>query len=139
MSVVVDASAVVALVTSHPSRALVGRALRSRSIVGDEIHAPELLRYEVASALTQQVAVGLLPIDQVPALWQAAMDLDIIYHPLTDAGGRVVEIARTLQRRSAYDAAYLALGEELGTVLWTIDASLVRNGQSSGFNVEFLG
>ena len=113
--------------------------MRSRSIASDAVHAPELLRYEVASALTQQVAAGLLPIDRVPALWQATQDLDIIYHPLTDAGGRVVEIARALQRRSAYDAAYLALGEELGVVVWTIDASLARNGQASGFRVEFLG
>jgi hypothetical protein len=66
--VVLDASVVVALVTAHRSRAIATRAMRSRAIGGDDVHAPELLRYEVTSALTQQVAAGLLPIDDVPAL-----------------------------------------------------------------------
>jgi hypothetical protein len=36
----------------------------------------------------------------------------VAYHPLRD-GSAVVSLARRLERQSAYDAAYLALAQEL--------------------------
>lgn len=39
--------------------------------------------------------------------------LPITYHPIVGEEARIVEIALSLSRRSAYDAAYLALAESL--------------------------
>ncbi|MGA9314101.1 MAG: hypothetical protein WBV77_05665 [Solirubrobacteraceae bacterium] len=51
------------------------------------------------------------------------------YHPLNDAPA-FARIALTLQRHSAYDAAYLALAQDLDAELWTLDGPLARNATS---------
>lgn len=50
-----------------------------------------------------------------------------------------MEVALELQRQSACDAAYVALAQELGAVLWTLDGSLARSGRAVGFPVRLLG
>ena len=64
--------------------------------------------------------------------------MPIIYHPLTGEEARIVEIALSLSRRSAYDAAYLALAESLNAELWTLDGPLYRNAIGCGFKVRLL-
>jgi len=51
----------------------------------------------------------------------------------------VIEIALSLRRQSAYDAAYLALAESLDAQLWTLDDPLYRNAIGQGFPVRLLG
>ena len=53
-------------------------------------------------------------------------------------GPRMVEIALSLGRQSAYDAAYLALAEALEAELWTLDGPLYRNAVNRGFRVQLL-
>ncbi len=51
----------------------------------------------------------------------------------------MVEIAVELGRHSAYDAAYLALGERLGVDVWTLDGPLLRNaGERPEYRVEAI-
>lgn len=50
-----------------------------------------------------------------------------------------MEIALSLGRSSAYDAAYLALAETLNAELWTLDGPLYRNAVGRGFPVRLLG
>lgn len=50
----------------------------------------------------------------------------------------VARIALTLERRSAYDAAYLALAQELDAELWTLDGQLARNAKSHGYPVQLI-
>jgi predicted nucleic acid-binding protein len=64
-------------------------------------------------------------------------DLPLYFHPLIH-GLRAVEISQELERKSAYDAAYLALGETLDAEIWTLDARLVRNAEPRGFSVRLL-
>jgi predicted nucleic acid-binding protein len=51
---------------------------------------------------------------------------------------RAVAVEERLERRSAYDAAYLVLAEELGTQLWTLDGPLARNAASRGLPVQLI-
>jgi predicted nucleic acid-binding protein len=50
----------------------------------------------------------------------------------------VILISLRLKRKTAYDAAYLALAEDLSTELWTLDGPLYRNASQLGFSVRLL-
>jgi predicted nucleic acid-binding protein len=47
-------------------------------------------------------------------------------------------MAQRLERRSAYDAAYVVLAEELDTQLLTLDGRLARNAASRGLPVQLI-
>ncbi len=47
-------------------------------------------------------------------------------------------MAARLQRRSAYDAAYLVLAEQLRGELWTLDGPLARNAGALGLPVKLI-
>lgn len=100
-----------------------------------EIHAPFLAKYETANALTRLIIGGAFLKDKVEDAWNNISILPIRYHDLSNVK-RVVEIA--LNRQNAYDAAYVALTEELNAELWTLDGPLNRNAQALGFTVKLI-
>ena len=139
MAVVVDASVLVTLVADDPRAPVATALIDGWLVAGETLHAPSLGPYEVASAITRLVGAGLFPADRVGEAWEGLMTLPVSYHRLELNGGRVVEIALQLRRRSAYDAAYLALAEDLNAELWTFDAVLVRNAGAQGHQVHLAG
>ena len=82
--------------------------LREWRDAGDELHAPELQRYEAANALARAVATGQLPASEVTAAWEVITAVPVTLHRLED-GPEVVAMTQRLERKSAYDAAYLVL------------------------------
>jgi predicted nucleic acid-binding protein len=135
---VIDASLVVALAIQDARAAVVQVLLRKWIGAGEKLHAPELLPYEVANGLTRAVVAGTLAVSRLPAAWRAAEDLPVTYHSLGTAGETVVGIARQLQRQNAYDAAYLALAQDLGAEVWTFDKKLARNAGLLGYAVRLV-
>ena len=135
MAVVLDASLLVALVSGDPRADVVSARLAGWLASGERLHAPALTPFEVANGLTRLVAAGALPEDRVEPAWQSVQELPVTYHPLRD-GALVVSLARRLERQSAYDAAYLALAQELGGDCWTLDGRLVRNATRLGLPVR---
>jgi predicted nucleic acid-binding protein len=137
VTVVIDASALVALIASEPQGPAVTAHIESWLSSGREIHAPALARYEIANALARQVAHGQLSTEDVADGWKALEALPIVYHGLVD-GPAVIEAAQTLKRRSAFDASYLALAIERDAELWTLDGPLARNCVGQGLAVRLI-
>lgn len=117
-----------ALVLREPHTKRVAAQLDRWEGEGIDLHAPWLAQYEVASALTRHRAPadGFSSEDVEKALRLIAAH-EVHFHPTRDVA-RIVEIAAVgLKRHNAYDAAYLALIEELDAELWTLDGPLARN------------
>lgn len=137
MSVVLDANALIVLALDRRRASAVEKLLRTWKTAGQELHAPVLLRYEVASALAQAVSSGQLKPDAVGDASKVIESVPIVLHQPKDTPA-VVAMAQRLKRRSAYDAAYLVLAEELDTQLWTLDGPLARNAGARGLPVQLI-
>ena len=135
--VVIDANALISLIAREPESDAVTVHFAGWISDAVELHAPELARYEIANALTRKVSHGEVQADDLPALWAELDALPIVYHPLTD-GVETISLAISLERRSAFDAAYVALARELDAELWTLDGPLARNAASRGFPVSLI-
>jgi predicted nucleic acid-binding protein len=94
VTVVIDASALVALIASEPQGPAVATCVESWLSDGREIHAPALARYEIANALARQVADRRLSREDVAEAWLALEQLPISYHVLVDGPG-VIDAAIT--------------------------------------------
>ena len=137
MTVVLDSNLLVALVTKDERAPAIGRQMSALAQSGEDLHAPTLLRYEVANALTRKVVGGELDIGDASIAWNQVAAMPIALHDLHD-GISAVDIALRLRRESAYDAAYLALAMELSTELLTLDGPLSRNAQGVGLPVRLV-
>ena len=137
MTVVVDANLLVALALNDPRAPAVDRQLREWASAGEALHAPALLRYEAANALTRAVVAGQLARDRAATAWEHITRVDVQLHALTD-GAAAVETALLLERSSAYDAAYVVLAQALEAELWTLDGPLARNASGLGLPVRLL-
>lgn len=138
-SVVIDASAFLAVTLNEPNSRLVSAQLALWGNEGMALKAPTLLPYEWASGMSKAIARGSFDPSQIERAWNGFHSIPIELHDLDGAYIEVVKITVRLGRRSAYDAAYLALAGELGAELWTLDGPLYRNALASGFEVRLFG
>lgn len=115
--VVLDASAVVDIISRPDAHSLRSRVAASRLV------APDLLPFEVANTLRGLRLGGVLSAEN------AALDLDTFAHlpvtlwPWSTLAVRAWELTDNL---TAYDASYIALAELLDSPLLTRDARLAR-------------
>jgi predicted nucleic acid-binding protein len=137
LTVVLDANVAVALSLVDTRAAAVERKLAEWRNAGETIHAPSLFRFEVANALTRSVVADLIDLADAEAAWQRITGMPIVLHDLED-GPAAIEVAQQLQRKSAYDAAYVVLAQELGAILWTFDGPLARNASGVGLPVRLI-
>lgn len=106
------------MVTADRRAEAVGRQVRALAESGEPLHAPRLLRYEVANALTRKIVAGEADLEVATRAWRQIVSMPIVLHDLDD-GPAAVEIALRLRRESAYDASYVALAQELDAELLT--------------------
>jgi predicted nucleic acid-binding protein len=115
-----------ALVLREPQADTVSGLIDRWGREGTEMHAPLLAQYEVATALTRRRARGEFSREETDEALGFIDGLDVTFDLAPD-NARAIEIAREMERSSAYDAAYLALAERLDTEVWTLDGPLARN------------
>lgn len=129
--IVVDASAVVALVTSTAPAASALAVRLSRGI----LHAPHLLPIEVDSAIRGLVLGRKLTERQGGAARAAAHALPIDLWPWMLLSERAWQLRTNL---STYDAGYVALAEQIGAPLVTGDKRLAA-APGAGCAIEVFG
>ena len=118
MTVVADASAIVAAILSDRSE-----AAATRLSAEDEMHAPHLLDLEVLSAIRRLHRTGLLAeTGAVQARTKLGL-LPVRRYPHGPLAARIWELRDHL---TVYDAAYVALAEALDATLVTADGLLAK-------------
>ncbi len=101
--------------------------VQAQAVVGEHtagqlrLKAPALLPYELSNAVRQAERRGRISASQGDELLQAMRDLEI--EILTQAWGEMLPLARQYDR-SAYDAAYLTLAQQLDEPFITGDLRL---------------
>ena len=128
MTLVVDASAVVAALTDGGDDGEWARAaVRSHALV-----APSHMFVEASNVLRRLVLAGSLTADLAALAHEDLMQLSVTVVGFEVLARRVWALHPNL---TAYDAAYVALAEELGAPLLTLDARLAR---APGVRCTFL-
>lgn len=122
---VIDASAVVELLTTDPSDV---PALARRIHDAEWMNAPGLIDYEVLNVLRKMVGRGDIDAELAESSRLALQRLRLIRHSMSDAmAERIWQLRHNV---SAYDASYLALAEHLGMALVTTERRLATAAQS---------
>ena len=116
---VLDASAIVEFLGAKDADdALIHRVLMGRPL------APEIVDLEVTNAVRKQVRRGLLTASAADKVIDELRDLPVVRSPHRALIPRVWELRHAI---ATYDAAYVALAEQLGIPLVTTDAKLARS------------
>lgn len=117
MTIVVDASVVVAaLLDGGPDGVWARAGLRD-----DDLVAPSHLHVEVSNVLRRAVLAGRLSTDVGALVHRDLAELPVTSFPFEPLADRVWELHPAV---TAYDAAYVALAEELDAPLVTLDRRL---------------
>lgn len=116
--IVLDASAAVDWLLQTDSGLRIETRIYSR---GESLHAPHLLDIEVAHVLRRLVREGTVLSARADQAIDILQELRLTRYPHSVF---LPQIWRLRHNLSAYDAAYVALAEELGATLLTRDARL---------------
>ena len=118
MSLVLDASVVVAaLIDSGDDGVWAG------TLLTEGLAAPALMPVEVANVLRRSSVAGQISWDVSAQAHRDLLDLRVELFPYAPFGPRVWELRENV---TAYDAWYVALADELGFALATLDERLRR-------------
>lgn len=116
----VDASVVVTAISVAGAD---GERSRNRLIEGTDLHAPDLLDLEVLSVLRRRARSGDIDERAAGSAVETLGELRLTRYPHLPLLPRVWTLRTNL---SPYDAAYVALAEELGCPLVTGDRRIAR-------------
>lgn len=128
--IVVDASAVVDALVGDP----VNPALLNR-LAADDLHAPVLLDFEVASALRGHALAGRVSDTRLQEAISDHLDLRIHRHLMTESIPALLDLRDNF---TVHDAAYVLLADALQVPLLTADAKL-EEARRLGIVVEVVG
>jgi predicted nucleic acid-binding protein len=118
--IVLDASVVVELLTGGAMAEPLRLDLAGRD---DQFIVPHLLDIEVVSAIRSLAAGHRIDPHAVDQILNGLAALRAVRFPHTPLIGRIWELRHNF---TAYDAAYIALAEATGSILYTCDEKLSR-------------
>jgi predicted nucleic acid-binding protein len=133
---IVDASVILSAFFPDESQAQAQAVVRDHITGRIELRASDLLPYELANAVWQAERRGRISTEQANEIIQSMAGLKIEILPLDWA--EMLPLARRFGR-SAYDAAYLILAENLGEPLITGDERLFNAVHAQLGWVRWLG
>ena len=116
--IVLDASAAIDWLLQTPAGQRIEKRIFSRN---ESLHAPHLLDLEVTQVLRRLVRDGTVLADLAERAIEDLLDLRMTRYPHYVLLPRIWQLRHNL---SAYDAAYVALAEEIGARLVTRDGRL---------------
>lgn len=116
--IVLDASAAIEMLLRTPTGRLVeGRVFSPK----ESLHAPHLIDLEVVQVLRRNVAAGAIASARGKEALEDLREISLVRYPHELFLDRIWELRDNL---TAYDAAYVALAEELDALLLTCDHKL---------------
>jgi predicted nucleic acid-binding protein len=127
--IVIESSAMVSALVGDPANPELLALLAD-----EELHAPTLLDFEVASALRGHVMGGKLDPVQLDQAVEDFITFRIERHPMTGLLGHMLDLRENF---TAYDAAYLVLAQALEAPIVSADAKL-REATRLGIDVRVL-
>lgn len=116
--IVLDASAAVDWLLQTAAGQQIEKRIYSRN---ESLHAPHLLDVEVAQVLRRLVRETMISAQRAEEAIEDLADMRVTRYPHFVFLSRIWQLRHNL---SAYDAAYVALAENLGAALVTRDAPL---------------
>jgi predicted nucleic acid-binding protein len=116
--IVLDASAAIDWLLQTSAGQQIEKRIYGRS---ESLHAPHLLDVEVAQVLRRLVREAVISAQRAEEAIQDLADMRVTRYPHFVFLSRIWQLRHNL---SAYDAAYVALAENLGATLVTRDARL---------------
>jgi len=116
--IVLDASAAVEWLLQTSAGRQIEKRIFSRN---ESLHAPHLLDLEVGQVLRRLVRETSVSAERADEAMRDLLDLRVTRYPHFVLLPRIWQLRHNL---SAYDAAYVALAEELGATFITRDARL---------------
>ena len=128
--IVIDASAMVDALVDDPANPELLTLLAN-----DDLHAPSLLDFEVASALRGHSLAGKLPRRRLLEAVADFSSLQIVRHQMTDLMAHILELRRNF---TVYDASYVVLAQALDAQLVTADRKLTE-ARRRGVTVHLVG
>ena len=117
MTIVVDASVLVAALVDHGPD---GDWARD-GVASAALAAPSHLQVEVSNVLRRAVLTGGVGREAAALAHRDLAQLTVTTFPFEVLADRIWELHPTV---TAYDAAYVALAEELDVPMWTLDRRL---------------
>lgn len=118
--IVLDASAVVELITNRPMAETVRKYL---AFSGEPMAVPHFMDVEVMSVLRKLTSANLVDGSRADIFIARLKALPAERYAHSDLLGRMWELRHSF---TAYDAVYVALAERLNATLYTTDKKLLR-------------
>jgi predicted nucleic acid-binding protein len=95
----------------------------TRTLLGADLIAPGILRFEVANIVRRHEVAGLISPDQAAQAHGDLLELPIEQWPYEILAHRAWQLRHNL---TTHDASYVALAEQLDVVLVTLDHRIAR-------------
>jgi len=140
-NIVLDSNVAIALAIALPYTEPAKEQMRVWVQESDNLFGPALWGYEIVSTLRKLIASNVISPNEADEATKLIFDLNIEIIPWREQKPTdILAWANRLGQGQAYDAAYLALADQLKAEFWTADKRLVNRAKQLGLaNVYLIG